>query len=267
MARYLIKRIIISIVTLLVILLILFLLLQFMPGSPFNDQKLSAEQVAMLKEKYGLDKPIIVQFFQYVGNMLKGDLGVSYSISVNTPITELLVSRFPVTLKIGFLSLIFGTLAGLTLGLLAAFFKNKLLRALYSILSLLGVAVPSYLFAMFFSYVLGYKWELFPMLYDYRSPGVTTVMPIMALSLMVMAVIARFTRAEAQDVRLRHACPVSGTEEQHHYHKIYPAEFPDPRDHGHGGTSGGAADRFPCDRADVLDPRCWRSADQCHQQQ
>ncbi len=200
MARYLIKRIIISIVTLLVILLILFLLLQFMPGSPFNDQKLSAEQVAMLKEKYGLDQPIFIQFFRYVGNMLKGDLGVSYSISVNTPITELLVSRFPVTLKIGFLSLIFGTLAGLALGLLAAFFKNKLLRALYSILSLLGVAVPSYLFAMFFSYVLGYKWEIFPMLYDYRSPGVTTVMPIMALSLMVMAVIARFTRAEAQDV-------------------------------------------------------------------
>ena len=69
MARYLIKRVIISIVTLFVILLVLFLLLQLMPGSPFNDQKLSADQIQVLKEKYGLDQPVIIQFFRYVGNM------------------------------------------------------------------------------------------------------------------------------------------------------------------------------------------------------
>ncbi len=200
MARYLGKRIAISIVTLFVILLILFLLLQYMPGSPFNDAKLSQEQVAVLKEKYGLDQPVIIQFFRYIGNMMRGDMGVSYSISANTPITELLANRFPLTLKIGFLSMIFGTVMGIALGLLAAFFKNKLLRAVYSILTLLGVAVPSYLFAMFFSYVLGFKTKLLPLLYDYREPGATLVMPIMALSIMVMAVIARFTKAEAQDV-------------------------------------------------------------------
>ncbi len=200
MARYLGKRIIISIITLFVILLVLFLLLQFMPGSPFNDQKLAPEQVEALKTKYGLDKPVIIQFFRYVGNMMKGDLGVSYNLSANTPITELLASRFPVTIKIGFFSMLFGTLAGLLLGFLTAFFKSRIMRFFYHFLTLLGIAVPSYLFAMFFSYFLGYKGDVFPLLYDFRSPVSSSVMPVMALSLSVMAIVARFAKAEASDV-------------------------------------------------------------------
>ena len=200
MARYIGKRLLISVITLFVILLILFLLLQFMPGSPFNDQKLSPEQVAQLKEKYGLDKPVIVQFFRYVGNMFRGDLGVSYSLSPNTPITELLVNRFPITMKIGFFSMILGTVAGLLLGFLTAFFRNKILGFFYHLLTLLGIAVPSYLFAMCFSYFLGYKGAVFPLLYDFRSPVASSVMPVVAMSLGVMAVIARFAKAEASDV-------------------------------------------------------------------
>jgi oligopeptide transport system permease protein len=200
MARYIGKRLLISVITLFVILLVLFLLLQFMPGSPFNDQKLSPEQVAQLKEKYGLDKPVIVQFFQYVGNMFRGDLGVSYALSPNTPITDLLVDRFPITMKIGFFSMILGTLAGLLLGFLTAFFKNKILGFFYHVLTLLGIAVPSYLFAMCFSYFLGYKGAVFPLLYDFRSPVSSSVMPVVAMSLGVMAVIARFAKAEASDV-------------------------------------------------------------------
>lgn len=200
MGRYLRRRIIISITILFVILLILFLLMQFMPGSPFNDAKLSEEQVASLKESYGLDKPVIVQFFRYIGKMLKGDLGVSYSIAPNTSITTLLANRFPVTLRIGFLSLILGTLAGLTLGLITAFFRSRVIRAVFNIITLLGIAVPSYMFAMFFSWTLGYKWNIFPMLYDFRSPTFSSAMPILALSLSVMAVIGQFTRSEAEDV-------------------------------------------------------------------
>ena len=73
MKKYTIKRVITSLFTLLAILLVLFILMQLMPGSPFNDEKLNADQKAALYAKYGLDQPIIVQFFKYVGNMLKGD--------------------------------------------------------------------------------------------------------------------------------------------------------------------------------------------------
>ncbi|MBR6171607.1 MAG: ABC transporter permease [Eubacterium sp.] len=200
MGRYLGKRLLISVITLLVILLILFLLLQFMPGSPFNDQKLTEEQVALLNQKYGLDQPVIVRFFHYIWNMMRGDMGVSYAISVDTPITKLIATRFPVTLEIGLVSMIIGTILGILLGLLAAFFKNKILRFFYHFLTLIGIAVPSYLMAIFFSYFLGFKADFLPLLYDFRSPFISSFLPVMSLSFVVMAVIARFTRAEAEEV-------------------------------------------------------------------
>ena len=69
MKKYIGKRIMISLVTLLIIILVLFMLLQLMPGSPFNDEKLTADMRAALYTKYGLDQPIYIQFFRYVGNM------------------------------------------------------------------------------------------------------------------------------------------------------------------------------------------------------
>jgi oligopeptide transport system permease protein len=200
MARYLGKRLLISVATLFVILLILFLLLQLMPGSPFNDEKLSADQLAQLYEKYGLDRPLPEQFLRYSGNMVKGDLGVSYSLSPDTSVTKLIKNRFPVTVKIGLAAMITGTLAGLILGFATAFFRKKALSLLYNVITLLGIAIPSYIFAMIFSYNLGYRTGMLPLLYDFRSPVVSSIMPVMAMSLPVMAVIARFSRAEAGEV-------------------------------------------------------------------
>ena len=101
MKKYILKRVLISVFTLLAITLVLFILLQLMPGSPFNDEKLSDDQRAVLFEKYGLDKPIIVQFGKYVANLCKGDFGVSYTISKNTPISQLIQTRLPVSIKVG----------------------------------------------------------------------------------------------------------------------------------------------------------------------
>ena len=80
MIKYTLKRVAIALATLLVIILVLFLLLQFMPGSPFNDERLTPEQLELLRSNYGLDRPIHIQFYNYVRNMLQGDFGVSYSI-------------------------------------------------------------------------------------------------------------------------------------------------------------------------------------------
>ena len=100
MKKYIAKRMFVSIVTILIILLLLFCMLQFMPGSPFNDEKLSEAQVQVLNQKYGLDQPIVVQFVNYVKNVVKGDFGVSYSISKNTEISKLLNTRLPVSFRI-----------------------------------------------------------------------------------------------------------------------------------------------------------------------
>ena len=80
MWKYIAKRIGMAIVTLFVILFVLYCLLEFMPGSPFNELELSETQMAQLYHKYGLDKPFLQRFLIYVGNMLRGDFGVSYNI-------------------------------------------------------------------------------------------------------------------------------------------------------------------------------------------
>lgn len=200
MKKYVIKRLIISIVTLLVILLILFALLQLMPGSPFNDEKLTDAQKALLEAKYGLDQPVIVQFFNYVKNMFQFDLGVSYSISKNTPISQLLQTRLPTSIRIGGQAVVLGAVIGLLLGIVAALKHNSIWDSLCTIVSVLGVSVPSYVFALFLAYTLGYRMEWFPLLYRAQSPFHSSVLPSIALSMFTIASIARFTRSEMLEV-------------------------------------------------------------------
>ena len=113
MKKYITKRVLTSLFTLLVILLVLFILMQLMPGSPFNDEKLNDSQRAALYAKYGLDQPIFIQFLNYVKNMLTGDFGVSYNISKNTPISQLIQTRLPISINIGGAAVAFGAILGL----------------------------------------------------------------------------------------------------------------------------------------------------------
>lgn len=200
MKKYLLKRIAISIATLLAILLILFLMLEFMPGSPFNDEKLTADQIALLNAKYGLDKPILIRFLNYVKNMLTGDFGVSYTISKNTPISTLLQTRLPISIRIGGQAVILGTVVGLILGIIAALKHNTIWDTLTTIISVLGVSLPSYVFALALSYSLGFKLTLFPLLYSADAPFESSVLPTVALCMFTIATIARFTRTEMIDV-------------------------------------------------------------------
>ena len=193
MKKYTLKRILTSLFTLLAILLVLFILMQLMPGSPFNDEKLTADMRAALYAKYGLDQPIYIQFFRYVGNMLRGDLGVSYNISKNTPISQLIQSRLPISIQIGGMAVTLGALVGLVLGIIAA-----LKRA--TIISVIGVSVPSYVFALALSYTFGFKLRWFPMLFSAKDVFGSSVLPGVSLSMFTMASIARFTRSEMIEV-------------------------------------------------------------------
>lgn len=198
--KYVLKRVLISIFTLLAITLVLFILLQLMPGSPFNDEKLTPEQHAALNEKYGLDKPLVVQFFRYVYNMLRGDFGVSYKISKNTPISQLIDSRLPISIRVGGFAVTLGAVVGLILGVVAALKHNTGWDTLCTVISVLGVSIPSYVFALALSYSLGFKLSWFPMLYSAQAPFTSSVMPSIALSLFTLASIARFTRTEMLEV-------------------------------------------------------------------
>ncbi len=200
MKKYILKRVLISILTLLAITLVLFILLQLMPGSPFNDEKLTDTQRVALNAKYGLDQPLVVQFGKYVYNMFQGDFGVSYNISKNTPISQLIESRLPISIAIGGLAVSLGAIFGLILGIIAALKHSTFWDTLCTIISVLGVSVPSYVFALGLSYTFGFKLSWLPMLYSQNSPLASSVMPSIALSLFTLASVARFTRTEMLEV-------------------------------------------------------------------
>ena len=129
--KYIIKRVLISLATLFVILLVLFILMDLMPGTPFNDEKLTEAQKALLFAKYGLDKPLYTRFFLYCKNMLKGDLGVSYAINKNFAVSEMVKDRLGISIGVGAMAMTIGTVLGLVLGILAALNHNSWIDNLY----------------------------------------------------------------------------------------------------------------------------------------
>lgn len=200
MKKYVAKRVLTSIFTLLVILLVLFILMQLMPGSPFNDEKLNDQQRAVLYAKYGLDQPVLVQFFRYAFNMMRGDFGVSYNISKNTPISSLIATRLPISIRIGGLAVTIGAVIGLILGLIAALKRDTIWDSIATIISVIGVSVPSYVFALALSFQFGFKLRWFPMLYNSAQALNSSILPSVSLSMFTMASIARFTRSEMIEV-------------------------------------------------------------------
>lgn len=200
MSKYIIKRVLISLATLVVILFVLFLMLKFMPGTPFNDEKLTATQRALLYAKYGLDKPFFVQFGNYFLKMLKGDFGLSYVINKNFPVASLIWPRLGLSIRIGLQAMLLGSLVGMLLGIAAALKHNTWVDTLCSVVSVMGVSIPSYVIALLLAYFIGFKLKWFPILYSASKVASSTVLPTIALSIFPIANIARFTRSELIDV-------------------------------------------------------------------
>ena len=155
---------------------------------------------AALYAKYGLDQPIYIQFFRYVGNMLRGDFGVSYNISKNTPISQLIQSRLPISIQVGGMAVMLGAVVGLVLGIIAALKRDTVFDTIATIISVIGVSVPSYVFALALSYTFGFKLRWFPMLFSAKDIFGSSVLPSVSLSMFTMASIARFTRSEMIEV-------------------------------------------------------------------
>lgn len=194
--KYIGKRLIISVITLLVILIVLFLMVKLLPGSPFNNEKLSDAQRLAMEAKYGLDKPVFVQFVNYVKNMLTGDFGVSYNMYKDMPVASLVGSAAKISFIYGLCAVIIGGILGIILGVVAALNKNKIWDTIATIISVIGVSVPSFVFAMLILILFSSKLRILPSTYSSFNPIVTSIMPIAALSVGVIANVARFTRTE-----------------------------------------------------------------------
>lgn len=196
MKKYLAKRILISVFTLLVIVLIMFILMNAMPGTPFTGKHLKADQLEVLKQKYGLDRPLLERYFKYLYNMLRGDFGVSYNIQKNMSITRMLEVRLPLTIRIGVQAMLIGAILGIFLGIISALKHNTWLDPFVSVISMMGSSIPSFVFALGLMYFIAFKAGFLPLLYTMDHPVESTILPSISLAMFPMANIARYTRAE-----------------------------------------------------------------------
>jgi oligopeptide transport system permease protein len=197
MARYIAGRVGYLIVTFFIIASLTFLLMQILPGSPFNSQKLTKDQIQILKHGYHLDDPIPVQFEHYMVGMLHGDLGVSFAFD-GRPVSELISQRIGPSAIIGGEAVVFGTIVGLLLGIIAALRRNTWVDYLSNLISVIGIAVPSFVFAGLLQYWLGVKLQWFPI--AFWGGFKFQVLPSFSLAVGVIATIARFMRTEMLDV-------------------------------------------------------------------
>ena len=198
--KYIAKRLLIAVITLIIIITILFFMLKLMPGSPFNSEKLTPEQMALVYEKYGLDKPIFVQLGTYLKKMLSGDFGQSYSVARNMDVKDLILPRAKISFSLGIMSVIFGTIVGIALGIFAALRHNTIWDNIATVISVLGVSIPSFVFALALLILFGVKLPIFPVIYNTNKPFVSSILPMLALSVGVTANVARFTRSEMIEV-------------------------------------------------------------------
>lgn len=198
--RYILRRVLISIVTLFVIVFVLFLMLKLMPGTPFNDEKLTEAQRAQIYAAYGLDKPVLQQFFIYVANMIKGDFGISYAIQRNMPVSALVGPRIGVSFGLGIGACIIGTIFGLILGIVAALNRNHFWDSFATILSVIGVSIPSFVICLLLLILFGVQMPVLPVIYNNARPVASSIIPMVAMSFGVVANVARFTRSEMIEV-------------------------------------------------------------------
>ncbi|MET3576858.1 oligopeptide ABC transporter permease [Bhargavaea ullalensis] len=197
MKKYVFSRFGYMLFTFLLIATFTFFLMHTLPGSPFNDERLSAAQKAMMAKRYGLDEPLAVQYFKYLGNLLAGDLGVSFQFDGRS-VTSIIGERIGVSAILGAQSLIAGTVLGLLLGIIAALKHNTFLDYGSMIIAVLGLSIPNFVFAGLLQYWVGVRLQWLPV--AFWEGFEYSILPTIALAAFVVATIARFMRNEMLDV-------------------------------------------------------------------
>ncbi len=197
MVKYLIKRIGIGVLTLFVLVAITFAMTKLMPGSPLQSKNVSGEVLEKMEEKYGLNKPVIEQFFIYCKNLLHGDFGTSYK-KVGTEVTDIILSRIQPTLRLGIVTFILTLVVGVSAGIAMAKTKSNFIRGLWLSGLTLGVSVPNFIVALLLLIIFGVQLRWFPVL-GLDTP-MNYVLPAIAQGLYPISAVARLTQTSYEDV-------------------------------------------------------------------
>ena len=195
--RYILKRIVLEAVSLFAIVTITFFLMNLMPGDPFMSEKASEENRAILIEKYGLDKPVYVQYAKYLKNLSHGDMGTSYALQKGRAVRDIIGDSFKVSMGLGVKALIVAIIFGILLGCISGLCKDRLPDGIIRVLSSLGISMPGYVVASGLMIVLAVNLKILPV--SFNKPG-GAIMPIITLALYPTSYLARLTRASILEV-------------------------------------------------------------------
>ena len=212
MLQYTIKKLLAMLPKLLIITVLVFIGFELIPGDALSRSmdptlyaRLTEEQKEELREDYGLNDPAPVRYFNWIGNILKGDLG--YSVMDKSPVGAMIKARLPATLKLAAVALVISTVLGLLLGFIAARYQNKWPDYLLTTASLVGISVPSFFFGMIFILVFAiYN----PWLPSGGQPSVDDltffakfrylILPAVSMAMLDVGSLTRFTRNSMLDV-------------------------------------------------------------------
>lgn len=198
MKKYVLVRIIYMMIAIALIVSITFLLLEFMPGSPFNDLRLTPEQRVLLDEKYGLNDPVAVKYARYVNNLFHGDLGASFIFN-NQSVSDMISARISSSILVGLQALVCGSVVGILLGIVAALNRNSFWDHLTTIIAVIGVSIPAFVIGSLMQYALGVELKVLPILFNKRD-FISTIMPTISLAFSVVATTAKYMRNELVDI-------------------------------------------------------------------
>lgn len=203
MAKYILKRLVYSFLTIFLIVALTFFMMHALPGDPFSTGKAIDPQImAALKEKYDLDKPVPQQFVKYCMNVLQGDLGTS--LQYKRPVVDIIGESFPYSFELGVRALIFATVAGLLLGILAAVKRGTVWDSGSMLVAMLGVSMPSFIIGALLQFFLGLQLQKALGFSVFPITGWTTemskILPAYALGFGTLAIVSRLMRTSMLDV-------------------------------------------------------------------
>lgn len=186
------------VITIFAVISLTFVIMQLLPGTPYeNEEKLTDEQIKSLDKKYGFDEPVVVQYFNYVSNVSKGEFGSSFQFKGRSVI-KVIGERLTVSAVLGVESIIVGTLLGIMLGIMAALRQGTFTDYGSVMIAVLGISVPSFLLAILLQYGFAMKLDWLPVAY-WKGP-VYHVLPVIALATGILAQVSRFMRTEMVEV-------------------------------------------------------------------
>ena len=198
MTKYIIKRLVMAILTVLIVATLTFFLMNAVPGGPYEAEKsISPQAKAALEAKFGLDQPLFTQYLTYMKNIFHGDFGPSLK-QRGREVIDIILTKFPVSAKVGGFSVLMALIVGIPVGCIAALNRGKASDSTIIVIATIGIAVPSFVVCSLSMYIFGVKLGWLP------TVGLTTwknyIMPVFALSFYPTAYIVRLMRSSMLDV-------------------------------------------------------------------